>query len=175
MGCSQSGNVRMQDSTIQLDTYLTPEQVRLVKQSWMILGEDMEVTGLLVFKKLFENNEGLKKLFYKLMKSDNPDKLEFDQEKLKTHATIVMQGLGAAVESLEDSVFLTNVLIAMGERHATYNVKSEMVPHLWPAIRDAFKELMGEDFSPAVENAWLHVFEYIGSKFKMGIVSGKNK
>ncbi|OWF48660.1 neuroglobin-like [Mizuhopecten yessoensis] len=173
MGCSQSGSVRMQRSSQQLENYLTSEQVRLVKQSWLILGEDMAATGLLVFKKLFESNEGMKKLFYKLMRCDSSEQLEFDQEKLTRHATIVMQGLGAAVESLEDSVFLTNVLIAMGERHAMYNVKTEMVPHLWPAIRDAFKELMGEDFLPAVESAWLHVFEYIGSKFKMGIVSGK--
>lgn len=52
----------------------------------------------------------------------------FDERKLNRHATIVMQGLGAAVESLEDSIFLTNILIAMGRKHAQYHVKAEMVP-----------------------------------------------
>lgn len=50
-----------------------------------------------------------------------------DEEKLRTHSRIVMDGLGAAVESLEDSVILTNILILMGERHAAYQVRPEMV------------------------------------------------
>ena len=38
-----------------------------------------------------------------------------------------MEGLGAAVESLEDSIYLTNLLIAMGERHYGYRVKADML------------------------------------------------
>lgn len=53
--------------------------------------------------------------------------LVLDEERLRAHSRIVMDGLGAAVESLEDSVILTNILIVMGERHAGYNVRPEMV------------------------------------------------
>jgi hypothetical protein len=54
-----------------------------------------------------------------------------DIEKLalltRNHGNIVMEGLGAAVESLDDSVFLSNVLVSMGASHASHNVKPEMV------------------------------------------------
>jgi hypothetical protein len=50
-----------------------------------------------------------------------------DEEKLRNHGNIVMEGLGAAVESLDDSVFLSNVLVSMGASHVSHNVKPEMV------------------------------------------------
>lgn len=50
-----------------------------------------------------------------------------DEDKLRNHGNIVMEGLGAAVESLDDSVFLSNVLVSMGASHASHNVKPEMV------------------------------------------------
>lgn len=50
-----------------------------------------------------------------------------DEDKLRNHGNIVMEGLGAAVESLDDSVFLSNVLVSMGASHANHNVKPEMV------------------------------------------------
>jgi hypothetical protein len=76
---------------------------------------------------LFEKNKDLKNLFHSLTRVEADGEVVLDEEKLRTHSRIVMDGLGAAVESLEDSVILTNILILMGERHATYNVQPEMV------------------------------------------------
>ena len=36
------------------------------------------------------------------------------------------------------------------------------------------KERLGDDFTPEVERAWSHVFEYIASKFAEGIRKGRN-
>lgn len=58
---------------------------------------------------------------------EDGEELVVDEDKLRNHGNIVMEGLGAAVESLEDSVFLSNVLVSMGESHASHNVKPEMV------------------------------------------------
>lgn len=85
----------------------------------------IEGYSLLCFR-FFNSHEDLKKLFYRLMvKTESGE--EIDPEKLRTHGTVVMQGLGAAVESLDDSVFLSNILIAVGDRHAKYNVNPEMI------------------------------------------------
>ncbi|KAK3087658.1 hypothetical protein FSP39_008833 [Pinctada imbricata] len=70
--------------------------------------------------------EQLKKLFTSLMIPNGQSYL-IDEEKLRQHAVIVMEGLGAAVESLEDSIYLTNLLIAMGERHYNYKVRPDML------------------------------------------------
>ena len=70
--------------------------------------------------------EQLKKLFTSMLILSG-DSYFIDEDKLRQHARIVMEGLGAAVESLEDSIYLTNLLIAMGERHYGYRVKADML------------------------------------------------
>lgn len=54
--------------------------------------------------------------------------VHLDELLLKKHAHVVMEALGAAVECLEDSVFLSNVLVALGQIHATYHVKPMYLP-----------------------------------------------
>lgn len=80
-----------------------------------------------------------KKLFTEQMTVEDNDLL-VDEEKLRHHGNIVMEGLGAAVESLDDSVFLSNVLVTMGESHARHNVKPEMV------IVRLFKKYLPENY-----------------------------
>ena len=47
---------------------------------------------------------------------------------LKKHANVVMEALGASVECLEDSIFLSNVLVALGQIHAVYRVEPQLLP-----------------------------------------------
>ncbi|KAJ8309747.1 hypothetical protein KUTeg_011612, partial [Tegillarca granosa] len=86
MGCSLSNDMVLQEPE-QLEAYLTPEEIRLVQESWSIVSED-----------------------YTLMHTKADGTVDFDNDRLKNHATIVMEGLGAAVECLEDSVHLSNIL-----------------------------------------------------------------
>ncbi|KAL5009298.1 hypothetical protein ScPMuIL_014879 [Solemya velum] len=93
-----------------------------------------------------------------------------DDNKLRNHGTAVMHGLGAAVESLEDSMFLTDILISIGEKHFEYQVKPEMMAYFWPAIRDTWREKLKYEFTEEAESAWKHVFEYMASKIVEGII-----
>ena len=49
---------------------------------------------------------------------------------LHKHAQFITETLGAAVESvdLEDASVLTNILVALGQIHATYTVKTHYLP-----------------------------------------------
>ena len=53
--------------------------------------------------------------------------MDVDRDMLQRHAVTVMEGLGAAVESLEDSDFLNSVLISIGQTHVRRNVKPQML------------------------------------------------
>ncbi|XP_078315672.1 cytoglobin-2-like [Crassostrea virginica] len=175
MGCTLSGMEDASREKRELETYVTPEDIRLVKESWKIVGQDLDGAGMMVFHKLFEKNRDLKRLFHNVTRQEADGETVLDEEKLRTHSRIVMDGLGAAVESLEDSVILTNILILMGERHAAYQVRPEMVGLLWPAIRDTFKEKLDEDFTPEIARAWTHVFDYLKSRFQEGIRRGRSQ
>ena len=56
-----------------------------------------------------------------------PKDLVIDDTQLKKHALIVMEALGSAVESLDDSIFLSNILVAIGQQHCKHNVSSTMI------------------------------------------------
>jgi len=49
---------------------------------------------------------------------------------LQKHGQFITETLGAAVESvdLEDASVLTNILVALGQIHATYQVKPHYLP-----------------------------------------------
>ncbi|KAJ8297910.1 hypothetical protein KUTeg_024441 [Tegillarca granosa] len=222
MGCTTSNSVVTQES-MQQNSNLTPEEIRLVKESWSIVGKDLTDLGPLVFKKFFETQQGIIVLFERLMSAKSDGPVNFHYDRLSTHATIVMESLGAAVECLGDSKNSTNLLINMGKRHAKYNVHPDMIPFLfssqftilcgkapknltafpiewnevekgwngvelsgvgwsgvelggvyfWPAMREALKELLQEQFTRELEESWCNVFEYITCKFQQGIKQGQ--
>ncbi|ESO96466.1 hypothetical protein LOTGIDRAFT_159879 [Lottia gigantea] len=174
MGCTISATIRNKGIK-DLPGYLTQREVDIVQKTWAILSTDMMGTGVYMFQRLFEIQKDLQKLFRKLLLPSETADYFFDEVKLQSHAMIVMQGLGAAVESLDDSVYLTNILLTMGEKHSQYNVQPEMISLLWPAIRDALKHKLKEDFTPETELAWRHVFDYISSNMAEGIRNGQNK
>ncbi|PVD25642.1 hypothetical protein C0Q70_13301 [Pomacea canaliculata] len=71
----------------------------------------------------------LKRLFPKIVRLNEVSQLEMDVDRdmLQRHAVTVMEGLGAAVESLEDSDFLNSVLISIGQTHVRRSVKPQML------------------------------------------------
>ena len=78
--------------------------------------------------RLFTKEKQLKKLFTDLLTKEKSGEVVFDETKLRSHGTIVMDTLGAAVECLDDSSQLTILLVEIGERHAHYGVRSDMIP-----------------------------------------------
>ena len=71
----------------------------------------------------------MKTIFPKIvqMNKDNMLESKVDREMLQRHAVTVMEGLGAAVESLDDSRYLNTVLISIGQTHVQRNVKPAML------------------------------------------------
>ena len=65
------------------------------------------------------------------MTQNSDGKWVFSDTLVKCHIKIIMQALGTAVESLDDSTQLTELLIGIGERHAMHGVKPYMVPVMY--------------------------------------------
>lgn len=84
---------------------------------------------IILSSRFFESEPDLKSLFPKIVKMNNENQLEYDidREMLQRHAVTVLEGLGAAVESLEESDFLNSVLISIGQTHVQRHVKPNML------------------------------------------------
>lgn len=51
MGCTLSGIEDANREKRELETYVTAEDIRLVKESWKIVGQDLDGAGMMVFHK----------------------------------------------------------------------------------------------------------------------------
>ena len=82
-----------------------------------------------LYFRFFETEPDMKAFFPKIVRMNNDSQLEWDvdREKLQKHAIRVMQGLGAAVDSLDDSDFLNSVLISVGQTHFHRQVRPTML------------------------------------------------
>ncbi|KAL8583847.1 hypothetical protein ACOMHN_040316 [Nucella lapillus] len=120
---------------------------------------------------LFETEPDLKRLFPKIVRLNEVSQLEMDADKdmLQRHAVTVMEGLGAAVESLEDSDFLNSVLISIGQTHVRRNVKPQMLKRLWPSLNYGFGQVLGARYDTPTAEAWRRVFNYICVQMKRGM------
>ncbi|XP_025104081.1 neuroglobin-like [Pomacea canaliculata] len=174
MGCQNAKSSQKEDceDEKELGDFLTVEEIEVIRHTWAIVKQDIPGTGMFMFTRLFELQSDFKKFFKRMMTQTETGEYDFDRNKLGNHANVVMTALDKAVDSLDDSSFLSKGLAELGERHKMYNVKSEMIPYMWPAVRDALKKALAEDFTVEAELAWKHVFDYIVSKMAQGINSG---
>ncbi|KAL3873259.1 hypothetical protein ACJMK2_036397 [Sinanodonta woodiana] len=169
MGCAGSKSVTIAPGK-QLYLYMSEEEIKLVQESWEVLKDDLEEVGFLVFQRLLCMHDEVKKLFHMFLTQESSGEYVIDEGKLRAHSRIVMEALGAAVECLDDSDQLSLILISAGHRHANYDVQSNMVMHMWPAVKGALADKLGCGLTKELKRAWEHVFDFIASKFAEGVV-----
>ncbi|XP_052239969.1 neuroglobin-like [Dreissena polymorpha] len=155
----------------QLHKVLTPDQIQLVQGSWALIKDDLEKLGLIVFYRLFETEPQMKTMFPKIVQINHENKLEtnIDREMLARHAVTVMEGLGAAVESLDDSRFLNGVLVSIGQTHVHRQVKPHMLKKLWPSLSYGLQQVLSGNYTKSVAEAWKRVYDYICVYMKHGM------
>lgn len=155
----------------ELGKYLTVRQIHLVQNSWDLIKDDLGKLGLIVFLRFFETEPDLKSLFPKIVQMNNENQLEYDidREMLQRHAVTVLEGLGAAVESLEESDFLNSVLISIGQTHVKRHVKPQMLRRLWPSLNHGLKHCLQENYTKEVNEAWKKVYFYVCFQMKRGM------
>lgn len=84
------------------------------------------------------------------------------QEEMLTRALV------AVIDHLEDPTWLTETLRAMGAKHVGYGVTDEMYPWVGESLLATLAEVLGEDWTPAVEKAWTAAFGAIAGAMMDG-------
>ncbi|KAH7942499.1 hypothetical protein HPB49_024653 [Dermacentor silvarum] len=111
------------------------------------------------------------RLFRKFMTLREDGSYEWDMEGLQRHALLVMQGLEAAVENLDDSRVLADILYELGRKHARFNVQEDMFDKLWQALKFGLESTLQERFNREVAQAWFLVFRFLSRR----IIEGMHK
>lgn len=129
----------------------TPQQVKLVKQSFAKITPIAEQAANLFYGRLFEIAPQLRSLF----KGD-----------IKAQGRKLMSTIALAVSGLEKLPELVPVVEDLGRRHAGYGVEDEHYDIVAEALLWTLKKGLGPDFTPDVKEAWISVYTALADTMK---------
>lgn len=135
---------------------MTPEQKVLVQKSFEKVQPIADVAAQLFYNRLFEFDPALRHLF----KGD-----------MKEQGQKLMNMLQIAVRGLDRMEQLVPAVSALGQRHASYNVKPEHYTTVGSALIWTLEQGLGEDFTPETREAWITVYEVLTGVMKSAATS----
>jgi hemoglobin-like flavoprotein len=118
---------------------MTPDQVKLVQQSFARVVPISEDAAVLFYDRLFEVAPSVKPLF--------PADMTEQRKKLMSTLAVVVNGLG----NLETVLPAAS---ALAKRHIGYGAKPEHYPVVGAALLWTLQQGLGDHWTPAVADAW---------------------
>jgi hemoglobin-like flavoprotein len=118
---------------------MTPDQVKLVQQSFAKVAPISEQAAVLFYARLFEIAPQVKAMF--------PNDMTEQRRKLMATLAVVVNGLG----NLES---ILPAASALAKRHVSYGAKPEHYPVVGAALLWTLEKGLGDAWTPAVAEAW---------------------
>ncbi|MEZ4678424.1 MAG: globin family protein [Caldilineaceae bacterium] len=117
--------------------------IKAVQESWAKVVPIAPQAATIFYDKLFTYDPSLRSLF------------KVDMTAQKAH---LVQILDAAVQGLDDLDALVPVLQSLAKRHVAYGVQDAHYATVGAALLDTLATGLGDDFTPAVKEAWSTVY-----------------
>lgn len=127
---------------------MTPEQIKLVQDSFAKVAPIAPAAAELFYGRLFELDPSLKPLF----KGD-----------MKEQGAKLMKMIGTAVNSLKDLAAIVPAVQALGERHVDYGVEDSHYATVGEALLWTLDQGLGDDFTIETKEAWTITYNTLAS------------
>lgn len=118
---------------------MTPDQVKLVQDSFSKVAPISEQAAVIFYDRLFEVAPSVRKMF--------PDEMAEQRKKLMATLAVVVGGLG----NLESVLPAAS---ALAKRHVSYGARPEHYPVVGGALLWTLEKGLGEAWTPDVASAW---------------------
>lgn len=118
---------------------MTPDQVKLVQDSFSKVAPISEQAAVIFYDRLFEVAPSVRAMF--------PDEMTEQRKKLMATLAVVVGGLG----NLE---FVLPAASALAKRHVSYGARPEHYPVVGGALLWTLEQGLGEAWTPDVASAW---------------------
>jgi nitric oxide dioxygenase len=118
---------------------MTPDQVKLVHDSFSKVAPISETAALLFYDRLFEIAPQVRAMF--------PSDMTEQRKKLMAMLAVVVSGLGNLSSILPAAS-------ALAKRHVGYGAKAEHYPVVGAALLWTLEKGLGDAWTPAVADAW---------------------
>jgi len=130
---------------------MTPEKIALVRSSWQQVLPIKDTAAQLFYGQLFVLDPSLRSLF-------KGDMAEQGRKLMAMINTVVnsLDKLGPILETIEE----------MGRRHVAYGVTEAHYDTVGSALIWTLGQGLGEQFTPAVKDAWAEAYNTLASAMK---------
>ena len=118
---------------------MTPDQIKLVQQSFAKVAPISEQAAVLFYDRLFEIAPAVRQMF--------PNDMTEQRRKLMATLAIVVNGLS----NLE---MILPAASSLATRHVAYGAKAEHYPVVGEALLWTLEKGLGADWTPAAAEAW---------------------
>jgi hemoglobin-like flavoprotein len=130
---------------------MTPEKIALVRRSWQQVFPIQDRAAQLFYGRLFELDPSLRSLF-------RGDMAEQGRK--------LMAMINTVVVSLDNLAPLLATVEDLGRRHVAYGVTETHYDTVGNALIWTLGQGLGEQFTPAVEDAWAEAYGALASTMK---------
>ncbi len=130
---------------------MTPEKIALVRSSWQLVLPIKDTAAQLFYGQLFELDPSLRSMF----KGD-----------MAEQGRKLMAIINTAVNSLDDLGPILGAVQDMGRRHVAYGVTEAHYDTVGSALIWTLGKGLGEQFTPAVKDAWVETYTTLASAMK---------
>jgi nitric oxide dioxygenase len=122
---------------------MTPEQIKLVQESFSKVAPISEQAAVIFYDRLFEIAPAVRAMF--------PDEMTEQRKKLMAVLATVVNGLGNLQSVLPAAS-------ALAKRHVSYGTKPEHYPVVGEALLWTLEKGLGEGWTSEVAEAWLAAY-----------------
>jgi nitric oxide dioxygenase len=119
---------------------MTPERKRLVFDSWQRLAPDHDRVAAAFYDRLFDIDPHARTLFVRT-------------NMIEQRAKVIAM-LSDIVRNLDRLDALFPIVVGLGRRHREYGVEERDYDRVREALLGAIGAALGDDFTPAVRDAW---------------------
>jgi hemoglobin-like flavoprotein len=130
---------------------MTPEKITLVRSSWQQVLPIKDTAAQLFYGQLFELDPSLRGMF----KGD-----------MAEQGRKLMAIINTAVNSLDNLGPILGAVEDMGRRHVAYGVTEAHYDTVGSALIWTLGKGLGEQFTPAVRDAWVETYTTLASAMK---------
>ena len=128
---------------------MTPEQVRLIRESWSSVASIADSAVEQFYNCLFEIDPTTRALFHATNMPEQRKK--------------VIQALSLAVQGADDLAALTPVLRQLGRSHRGYGVAAAQYTSVGTALLWTLERGLGPQWTPAMAAAWTELYGSISA------------
>jgi hemoglobin-like flavoprotein len=82
---------------------------------------------------------------------------------MKEQKKKLLGALALVIQNLRKPEVLTSALTGLGQRHATYGVRTEHYPIVGAILLETFADFLGERWTPEYHDAWAQAFEAVSA------------